>query len=500
MPIRFRSIPWLAFVIATGCTLTAQLPKLGIGSHPGSASAAPPARSAAPTAAAEPAPQAPSVAAASADEEECPHYSSIYNEFDPKLEPLVMLMYCPTTVPRGDTVAELGLARAWLRGGLDYTIADSPALPRAVYIHLCARQMREERRLYPAMAIGCAWHASRLDHAALAKELMARPAAQRAVLAKQAADDARAVVERAQADFPKASAAREWEVFYDLPTRVRTQWIAQRTGNQKALERIVAFESALQAGKFEGCAAPLRESLAGYLHGSKTIAALATRITDPIGYALAEALARCHYYNEDRLAAGALLILLDKARRQVALAEQIYFAQLDAVAGDAEKAEKFPNLVGTKYSSVKPSDLREVWPWASELDKKWLQHKSELIRFSVLEGRVAKLTKTPRGTLVTFQKERVPLVDVNCHETNRIDSITREGKIVYRSECTSTSKGFGWSAPSPVTVTEANGVAVGRFVRLGIEGERAVVLSSAVNAGEAAQLERIADVVLGTGS
>jgi hypothetical protein len=122
----------------------------------------------------------------------------------------------------------------------------------------------------------------------------------------------------------------------------------------------------------------------------------------------------------------------------------VHYAQLDVLAVDAEKAEKFPNLVGSKYSSVKPGDLRPIDPWRpNKLDEKWMFQKSELLRFQTREGRVARIEPTAKGAVIHFQKERVPLVDVKCRETHRIDKIDRDGKITYPEECTSTSKGMG---------------------------------------------------------
>jgi hypothetical protein len=435
-------------------------------------------------------------APAEAYAEDCPTYETISDE---KLEPLITLMRCPNTTPRSSNnpINEIGSARAWLRGGLDSSLVETPnQLLRAVYVHLCARQLREEHKPYPAMAIGCTWNADRLDQNGLAKELAARPASQRSTLSKQAAADVREVRERVLAAFPKTKAAREWEIFYDLPTRVRSEAIARRNANAKAYQSLVDFDAAIQSGKFEGCAAPLRANLTTYLSGAKTMAAIESRITDPLGFALAEALARCHYYNEEPLQAGALLVFIEKARRQVTVAEQIYFAQLDALAVDAEKAEKFPNLVGTKYSSVHPTDLRPKEPWSTELDKKWLYSQSDLRRFQTREGRVAKLDKSKQGTVIHFQKERVPVVDVRCKETDRIDTITPEGKIKYREVCTRTPKGHTWSIPEPITVSEASGVKAGHFVRIGIDGDRGAVLTSA-DSPEPTRVVRVADIVLG---
>ena len=179
--------------LLAGCSLTARLPGLGTSqssppSRPGSGSSVSASAPSAPTTTSSTVADAPAQPFA----EDCPSYESA----DEKIEPLVTFMRCPNTEPRGDTIESLGRARAWLRGGIDTTIAEPPNhLLRALYVHLCARQLHEDPRPYPAMAIGCAWHADRLDHNGLAKELATRPAAQRGTLAKQAAADVREVRE-----------------------------------------------------------------------------------------------------------------------------------------------------------------------------------------------------------------------------------------------------------------------------------------------------------------
>jgi len=488
--------PTLALALTTGCTIAAKLPGFGSESSSSSGGGAPTASAAGgggvPGERVSGDVQDARTAEASG---ECPSYMSI----DDELEPIVTLMWCPKTVVRssGDPVNEIGAARSWIRGGLDQGLTEDPfQLPRAAYVHLCARQMREDTgRLYPAMAIGCAWHADRIDQAALAGELKGRRPG--AAIARQVAADIPFVRERALAAFPRATSAREWEVFYELPTKVRKEALARRTSNAKAYQTLSAFSAAIESGTFEGCAGPLRDSLTAYLKGAKSLDALRERMTDPVGYALAEALARCHYYNEREPEAGVLLSLLEKARRRVTVAEQVRFAQIDVLAADSEKAKKFPNLVGTKYSSVNPTDLRPVTPWdQSKLDEKWFQSKYELMRLQNRDGRIARISKTATGATIHFQKERVPVVDVRCHETNRIDSIDRDGKIRYREECTRTPKGMAWSQPEPAMVSDARGLAPGRFVHLALDGDKGAVVISADGPGENARIERLADVVL----
>lgn len=491
MTTYFHPLWWAALATTfAGCSLSTQLSRLGSSSQPSESSGTSTSSSAGGG-------ESSSSAAASESSEECERYLSISDE---RLEPIVTLIRCPdsTVSSSGDPAGAYGHARSWIRSQLDTGLDEPAQLLRASYVHLCAREMKEDPHFYPAMAIGCAWHADRVDKAGLTTELQARPASVRSTITNQIAQDIRTVHERALARFPKTSAAREWAVFYELPTRVRNESLARRKANAKTYQRLAAFEAAIQAGSFEGCVAPLREQLTAHLRGMKTLAAISERITDPVGYALAEALARCHYYSENEPKAGALLVLLEKARRQVSLAEQVHYAQLDILAVDVEKAEKFPNLVGAKYSSVKPGDLRPISPWMpNKLDEKWQFQKSELMRFQTREGRVAKIEPTAKGAVIQFQKERVPLVDVKCHETHRIDKIDREGKITYREECTSTPKGMVWSSPPSATVDEAKGLTAGRYVRVGLPGDTGVILNVTESGAETARVYRVADVVLG---
>jgi hypothetical protein len=433
-----------------------------------------------------------------AESDGCEHYITIS---DPKLEPIFMLMRCSDSKITsgsggGGGAAEYGAARSWIRSQLDTGLNEPSPLLRVAYADMCARELLDDEHPYPAAAIGCAWQTDRIDAAATKAALAARRDGD--AIAKRLAADIKTVHELVEKAYPKATNAREWEVFYNLPSRVLKDARARRTANAAAYQRIAAFDAAIQTGKFEGCAAPLRETLAAHLKGATTKDALIEKLADPVGYALADALARCHYYSENELKAGVILSLLSHSRRQVSIAEEIYFAEIDALAADEPKARKFPNLVGSKYSRVSPSDLRPIEPYApTELERNWFSKQYSLANdLGGADGRVERLVPSSNGVTLHFKKERVPVVDVRCHETDKIDTITDEGKIKYREVCTYTPKGMTWSQPQPITVDEATGVTAGRFVRIAQDAGKSVIASAADGPNEDARITRLADVVL----
>ncbi|HEY4177480.1 MAG TPA: hypothetical protein VGM90_11625 [Kofleriaceae bacterium] len=465
----------LAATVGTGCALVTQLTGGSSGSHAQSGGGGG------------------GVAAHEEPQAGCDRWAD-FNDY--KLEPILMLMRCPESEASG-APGVFGEARYWLRTTIDMGLtADAEQLPRMAYVDLCARELQADNRPTAAMAITCAWQADQLDGNALIKELASRE--DHDALLAQADRDVKFVKQRALAAFPTEKAAREWEVFYHLPTRVKQDVIAQRAANTKDIEKLLAFDKGIQAGTFENCAPPLRDALSAHLRGAKTVADVATKMDEPITYALAEALTRCHYYNEHELEASAVAMLYAKARRRVSLAEQIRYAEIDELAIDAPKAQKFPNLVGTKYSSMKPEDFRPVDPYPrTKLDKEWMTARSRLPSVGTQEGRVGSVEKKAQGATIHFQKERVPLVDLKCHETDRIDSIDNDGKIHWREECTSTSKGMTWSNPPPVNVSDATGVTAGKFVRVGTDGDKGTVLTLTDAPADNARVYRVADVPVG---
>jgi hypothetical protein len=413
-----------------------------------------------------------------------------------KLESVFALMRCPDSKVGGEEATAYGEMRSWIRSQLDTGLYEAPPLLRVAYADMCARELVVDDRPYPAAAIGCAWQVDRIDLAKANAALAALPDGGK--LREQLAKDIKTVHARVEQYFPKGKAAREWEVFYEIPSRVLKEANARRAANASAYAKIAAFDAGLANGKFEGCADPLRKALASHLKGPATQAALVERLTDPVGYALADALARCHYYSEDELKAGVIVQLLSRARRQVSIAEQIYFAQIDALAIDEPKARKFPNLGGSKYSKMVPSDLRPIQPYTpTEMEKNWYSKQYELAnQLGVVDGRVERLVPGKGGVTIYFKKERVPLVQYKCHETDKIDTITDEGKIKYREVCTTKPMGMTWSRQEPVTVDEATGVTPGRYVHLEQDGGKTVVGSATDGPSEDARVFRLADVVL----
>jgi hypothetical protein len=82
-------------------------------------------------------------------------------------------------------------------------------------------------------------------------------------------------------------------------------------------------------------------------------------------------------------------------------------------------------------------------------------------------GVIAAVTKTTTGVHVTFPKSRVQVMDRKCVETNRIDRVAADGKVIYRQECHDTGLVWNDTTPQPVDVRApyTAGLQAGRFAK-----------------------------------
>ena len=375
--------------------------------------------------------------------------------------------------------------------------ADEDEWPRALYVNMCRRELALSSQHYPSMALNCLYRAHMLDLKKLEAEVTKLPPADQKVVLAQSRGDVAELERVVAADFPKADNAREWEIFHDVPLRLRDEQRAREKDHAPAYAAMKKFLADAAKGEFKACEGPLKQELESYVgRADRTLPAAVERMSDPLGYALAESLARCYYYNERLEKASALLATLEQARRRVTLAEQIYYAQIDALETDAPGAEKFPNLVGKKYSSVRVGDVSGFNAYPDKLEEVWRRDRRTYAEPNVSEGRIAKIEKAADGgATVRFVKEKLPDMDLDCRETNEIERIDSDGKLVYRQDCTSRQKGWYWSAPSPVKVDDARGLAPGRFVRIAVRQDKGGVLACTQESGEkGGKLFRLADV------
>ncbi len=440
----------------------------------------------------------------------------------PSLESLYRLSAgtsCPASVALATgTVAAFDLLRCeasygWSRGKEDALATarakirailnagdDAPAqLTRAIYCHLCSLQLAEQRKHYPGMAITCFWHLGQLDDAKLADEIRAISPSDQATVKAHVAAARKTITEKTLAAFPREQAPREWEVFYELPSRILKEYRVRASANAAAVQVLAEFNQKLRAGESAGCSGPLRQRLHDHMKGHGSSLAEATaRMTDPLGYALTETLAKCHFYNQQELRAGALLSFIDSRRRLVRLAEQIWYTQVDELSKDREKADKYPQLVGRKLSSVEPQELGTPEVLDDSAEANWRSKVRELRTFSTQEGTVQTVERTRDRAIVRFKKEKVPLVEETCRETNRIDRIDRDGKVVYRQDCMRAIKGTTLSSPEPAALAldDAAAIVPGSHLKVARRDGDVAVLLSGPSSDTSARLSRIADVII----
>ena len=143
---------------------------------------------------------------------------------------------------------------------------------------------------------------------------------------------------------------------------------------------------------------------------------------------------------------------LDRLASQVRVASgprmAAYYAALDALGGLGDRVR------------VKATDLRPLTSPRGDDGRRRIDD----IGFG---GAVASIAKTGKGVRVSFVTTRRQVMSQHCVETNRIDRVLADGKLVYRRACTDTGLVWVDTTPRPVTIATpyAAALAVGRFAQ-----------------------------------
>lgn len=255
----------------------------------------------------------------------------------------------------------------------------------------------------------------------------------------QLAADRGAIRETARTEFPEAEAEREHEVYSDLRERTWREYIRDRRENRRYYQVIDSFREDVLAGDIEGCVDTLRRPLGRYLQqgGRMNRRELREHLATPVGYALVEALARCHWHHNRDFEAAVYLHLLQDERREVTFGERVYFNQVEELREDAQKAERMPHLVGEELLEMEPRDLDTPSLLVlEEAERRWQRAASRLGRsLDFHEDTVQRARGGERGALFQFPARQVQVPIRECEETDRIDRIRRDGSVVYQIEC-----------------------------------------------------------------
>ncbi len=236
------------------------------------------------------------------------------------------------------------------------------------------------------------------------------------------------------------------ELLVTAPQRGAAAWHAAADKYKDALAHSDAFAKNLD----EGCKKQLWADFLPIVKKLKHDNARALRQSisdDPIVGVLLERLMNCLVVEGEVAPAQTLDHLASEVRVMGGPQMAAYYAAMDAL----DKIDKL---------HVKASDL----PYPAEP----LEHDDGKIDdVGSEEGVIASVTKSKKGLHIEFVKTRVQTMSQKCVETNRVDRVRPDGKLIYRQECHDT--GLVWSNTTPlpldVRVPYGAGLQAGRYAR-----------------------------------
>lgn len=241
----------------------------------------------------------------------------------------------------------------------------------------------------------------------------------------------------------KAVAAKDaaWrEIIVTGPAEAARQWTEAAQKNKDALAHA-------DAPPVAGCAKKLRGELAAIMkpmdHHSLEGALDAISDHPLAGYMLAR-YGMCAIKEDDVQLGQTVLVLANAVRQKPGPHWAAYFGAIDAIARQGEnapvKAHDLPNL-----DSHHRGEYHKNWDNLG------------------VSGVIAGLG----GGKVTFQSKKVRVMDQECHESNKIDRVEKDGHVVYRQVCRDKGMVTVDQGPPPVILDKRwmDQLAVGRYAR-----------------------------------
>lgn len=336
-------------------------------------------------------------------------------------------------------------------------------MARLQFVAVCTHAVMEteEPLTRATMWAVCSGDAHSLSRADLDGELTAANA-EPAVRFHQRVRLARALAEVAKIDDEFAKLVKSdpgWKkLIVDVPAQARIEWQKTVAGAPKAFAAAIAIEDAARAGTrsaLEGCHEKLWPAWQAYVGKQNLQASLdvgADLVREPLGYELAFALAVCHKDDEN---SSILAGVLGDALNHTAdwQGERIAIYQGVVRALPTIKLDK----KGTKI------DLKQLPRFHGVQVAAMVPHRASYK--GMVRGQIEKVTPGGESVTVSFKGTtyKVPVCD-HWVETNKVDHIDDEGKLVYRTTCTSTVYKAQTETPRPVKIPAflATGIEVGR--------------------------------------
>ncbi len=257
--------------------------------------------------------------------------------------------------------------------------------------------------------------------------------------------------------------ARNASVLIDAPKKGAQAFAASLASTQAAIDVALALEDQKRTGTLKGCAQSLYGEVAAAAKGQR--APLDELRLDGL---LAYKLTFCGRNDPD--APVMERVFGYYAERSVPVRGPFtaaYLALIEAYNAQGQSGSKAGFDATAKRGGGGPDSNDPYVPGRSPIPPPALEHNNTINPAMLATGVVKSVENQGALTKISFRTEhyRVPVLE--CHETNKIDRITDDGTILYRSNCKKVGEKEETSTNGPITVPTyaAHGVSAGSLLR-----------------------------------
>ncbi|MBL8916380.1 MAG: hypothetical protein JNM17_37110 [Archangium sp.] len=257
------------------------------------------------------------------------------------------------------------------------------------------------------------------------------------------------------------------KLVFDAPSAAVKDYAARRAPADKPLlEQVLAFEAKSDA--LDGCGKQLWPFLQAELKSQGKAAVTDLNVSGLLAWALTE----CGRRDKETPMMEAVFSYWSERTTAVrGPLTAAYLAYVDAynevAAGQPKTSnDKTRERGGANLAPSIPAPRRNPLGEA-ELSDSRFGHENSLMPGQLRGGGVVKaIEKAGTDVKISFKVEKFMVPDLQCVETNRIDRITPEGQVIYRSQCTKIGEHEEQSTPEPILVPSwaAGGIVPGSYV------------------------------------
>lgn len=257
------------------------------------------------------------------------------------------------------------------------------------------------------------------------------------------------------------------KLVFDAPSAAAKDYVTRRAPLDKPLlEQVLAFEA--QSGALDGCGKKLWPFLQAELKSQTKGDVTDLNVSGLLAWALTE----CGRRDKETPMMEAVFSYWSERTTAVrGPLTAAYLAYVDAynevAAGQPKTSnDKTRERGGANLAPSIPAPRRNPLGEA-DLSSSRFGHENSLTPGQLRGGGVVKaIEKAGADVKISFKVEKFIVPDYQCVETNRIDRITPEGQIVYRSQCTKVGEHEEQSTPEPILVPSwaAGGIVPGSYV------------------------------------